>query len=270
MKTNVKPQILRTPQDMQTFRKQQAGVSCGFVPTMGALHAGHAELLDRSRNENQLSVLSVFVNPTQFNDPQDFQSYPSTWESDLKLAQAAGVDVVFAPLAQLMYPDEYSYQVSEKKFSTDLCGANRVGHFDGVLTVVLKLLQIVQPERAYFGEKDYQQLELIRGLQRSFFLPVEIVGVPTVREKSGLAMSSRNLRLTPTELALAPRFAEILRQSLTAEKAAVALTEMGFRVDYVKDVRGRRFGAAHLGTVRLIDNIPWPNELSEIEGGLLV
>lgn len=144
-------------------------VSVGFVPTMGALHFGHETLLRRAKSENDIVVLSIYVNPTQFNDKKDFEKYPVTWEQDLAVAQRAGVDAIFFPEYTEMYPDQYKYKITENDFSRQLCGAHRQGHFDGVLSVVMKLFQIVNPYRAYFGEKDYQQLRLIQGMVQAFF-----------------------------------------------------------------------------------------------------
>ena len=237
-----------------------AGTSVGFVPTMGALHAGHAALLKRARSENEMTVLSIYVNPTQFNQAEDFEKYPQTFESDLQVAEACSVDAILAPKdKQELYPDGYRYRVSENKFSKNLCGAHRPGHFDGVLSVVLKLFQIVSPTRAYFGEKDYQQLELIRGMQEAFFLPVEVIACETLRESSGLALSSRNMRLSPPELTLAPKLYQILKSQASSEEAARQLTVLGFEVEYLVDQDTssgkRRFVAAWLGKVRLIDNV---------------
>ena len=170
--------------------------SVGFVPTMGALHAGHRSLLERARAENDAVVLSIFVNPAQFNDPGDLERYPRTLEEDLALAGTL-VDHVLVPDPRDMYPDGYQYRVSEHGLSATLEGAHRPGHFDGVLTVVLKLLNLVRPDRAYFGEKDRQQLELVQGMVRAFHLGVAIVPCPTVRDPDGLAQSSRNRRLSP-------------------------------------------------------------------------
>lgn len=246
--------ILRSPAQLIEWRAKQSG-KLGFVPTMGALHEGHAELLKQARRENGTVVLSIYVNKTQFNDPKDFEKYPETWTQDLEIARECGVDAVFAPTFEGMYPDEYHYRVSEDALSRELCGAHRPGHFDGVLTVVLKLFQLVRPTKAYFGEKDYQQLSLIQGMVKAFFLDLQIVPVPTVREQDGLAMSSRNKRLSTEERAKAPRLAKILRESPDAKTAIERLTSEGFRVDYVEDRERRRFAAAFLGEVRLIDNV---------------
>ena len=228
--------------------------SVGFVPTMGALHAGHRSLLERARAENDAVVLSIFVNPAQFNDPGDLERYPRTLEEDLALAGTL-VDHVLVPDPRDMYPDGYQYRVSEHGLSATLEGAHRPGHFDGVLTVVLKLLNLVRPDRAYFGEKDRQQLELVQGMVRAFHLGVAIVPCPTVRDPDGLAQSSRNRRLSPAARAMAPEFPRILREARDAGSAARALEGAGFGVDYVEDRDGVRLGAIRLEDIRLIDNV---------------
>jgi pantoate--beta-alanine ligase len=222
---------------------------------MGALHEGHASLFRAARRECDVVLASIFINPTQFDDPRDFEKYPHTPEADAALMETAGVDVVFAPAVAEMYPNGTHYTVQESGLSRELCGAHRPGHFDGVLTVVLKLLQIAGAERAYFGEKDYQQLELVRGMAAAFFLATRIVGCPTVREPDGLALSSRNRRLAAAERALAPRFHHWLVAAPTPADAQKALAGEGFAVDYVEDRAGRRFGAVRLGDTRLIDNV---------------
>jgi len=234
--------------------REWAGRSIGFVPTMGALHAGHEALLARARNENDLVVLSIFVNPTQFNDPADLAKYPRTLESDLELARPY-VDAVLAPTPEEFYPEAYRYRVTENELSRRLEGAHRPGHFDGVLTVVLKLFNVVQPTRAYFGEKDWQQLQLVRGMAGAFFLPLEVVPCPTVRDADGLALSSRNRRLSPLGRAHAAVFPRVLREAPDAASAAAALRAKSFEVDYVEDQNGRRLGAVRLEGVRLIDNV---------------
>ena len=236
-----------------------SGKTIGFVPTMGALHPGHASLMKRARLENDIVVLSIYVNPTQFNNPEDLKKYPITIDSDRVIAAKAGVDCLILPLYEQIYPDAYRYKVSENDFSTQLCGAHRPGHFDGVLTVVMKLLNLVQPDRAYFGEKDYQQLQLIRRMTEAFFMPTEIVACPTLREEDGLAMSSRNLNLSADTRSKAPVLRKVLLEAATVEMARRNLTEEGFTVDYVEDIKMgltcRRFAAAFLGGVRLIDNV---------------
>ncbi len=230
------------------------GRSVGLVPTMGALHAGHASLLARARAENDRVVLTVFVNPTQFNDPGDLARYPRTLEADLGLARPF-VDVVLAPEPAALYPDGYRYRVTEQAHSAVLEGAHRPGHFDGVLTVVLKLFNLVQPQRAYFGEKDWQQLQLIRGMVAALLLPVDVVACPTVRDFDGLALSSRNRRLSPPARAHAAVFPQVLRAAATPAQAVAMLREKNFDVDYVEDRDGVRLGAVRMEGVRLIDNV---------------
>lgn len=246
--------VIESVQSMIQERKNMRG-RIGFVPTMGALHQGHETLLKKARAENDIVILSIFVNKTQFNDPNDFTKYPKTWEQDLSMAQKNQVDFIFYPQFEQMYPDGYHYRVIENDFSFKLCGKDRPGHFDGVLSVVMKLFNLVHPERAYFGEKDFQQLTLIKGMVQSYFLPLEIVSVPTVRESDGLAMSSRNVRLTAEERTKAPLIYKAITQCETSAEAEKYLNEQGFRVDYVTDIDGRRFVAARLGEVRLIDNV---------------
>ena len=240
-------------------RRARGAGATGFVPTMGALHEAHLSLVRRARTENARAWVSIFVNPAQFNDPRDLGRYPRTVEQDLEMLRGAGCDLVFLPRAQEIYRDGYRYRVTENEQSLTLEGASRPGHFDGVLTVVLKLLLLARPERAYFGEKDFQQLELVEGLVQAFFLDTRIVRCPTLREPDGLAMSSRNRLLTPAERALAPAFHRLLAESLAEHRqppdAAAALTRAGFEVDYVADHGGRRLAAVHLGKVRLIDNV---------------
>lgn len=226
----------------------------GFVPTMGALHEGHQSLFLTAVNENPVVVASIFVNPTQFNDPKDLEKYPRTLEKDIEMLSNSGVHILFLPESTEIYRDGYQYKIVESDLSTKLCGAFRPGHFDGVLTVVLKLLNIVQPRKAYFGEKDYQQLKLIEGMVKAFFMPIEVQACATIRESSGLAMSSRNKLLTEDELRLAPRLYGILKVEKDLTTARQKLESLGFKFDYVEDIGGRRFVAARLGSVRLIDN----------------
>jgi pantoate--beta-alanine ligase len=230
------------------------GQSVGFVPTMGALHAGHRALLEKARAENDRVVLSIFVNPTQFDDPADLKRYPRALEADLALAEGLA-DHVLVPEPREIYPDEYRYRMTEYTLSNRLEGAHRPGHFEGVLTVVLKLLNIVRPHRAYFGEKDRQQLDLVQGMVRALFMPIEIVPCPTVRDPDGVALSSRNRRLSPAARAQAASFPRILRHSPDAASASAALTAAGFGVDYVEDHDGVRLAAVRLEEIRLIDNV---------------
>ena len=251
--------MARVISDLREWRAARAALdldslSVGFVPTMGALHAGHRSLLERARRENDRVVLSVFVNPTQFDDPADLQRYPRTLPSDLALAGDL-VDLVLVPQPKEIYADSYRYRVTEGELSTRLEGAHRPGHFDGVLTVVLKLLNLVRPERAYFGEKDRQQLELVRGMAAALFLPVEIVPCPTVRDPDGLAMSSRNRRLSAAGRQRAAEFPRILQAAPDPLAARHDLAQAGFDVDYVQDDAGIRLGAVRIEDVRLIDNV---------------
>ena len=236
--------------------QRRAGLSLGVVPTMGALHDGHASLVRRSRAENDRTLVTIFVNATQFNDPADLERYPQTLDQDLAMLRHEGADAVLVPKYEDLYPDGYRYRVIESERSKTLEGALRPGHFDGVLTVVLRLLQIASAERAYFGEKDWQQLSLVRGMAKAFFLPTEIVGCPTVRADDGLALSSRNRLLSQADRRIAATFNRALIAASTPEDAALALRAAGFVVDYIVDEDGRRLGAVRLGGVRLIDNVP--------------
>lgn len=222
---------------------------------MGALHDGHLSLLGRARQENDLVVASIFVNPAQFNDKADLARYPRPLAGDIKKLESVGTDFLLLPSAGDMYPDGYSYRVTETRDSAGLCGAFRPGHFDGVLTVVLKLLNLVKADRAYFGEKDFQQYRLIKGMAAAFFLDTEIVPCPTLREDDGLAMSSRNLLLEPAHRELAPALYKALRAKGSPSEIKRRLAALGFKPDYVEQRWGRRFAAAKLGKVRLIDNV---------------
>jgi pantoate--beta-alanine ligase len=251
------PEVIHT---VAEWRKRRAAHRLarrrvGFVPTMGALHVGHGSLFEAARRECDVVLASVFVNPTQFDEAHDFEKYPRTLDADLALMARTGVDVVFAPSVAEMYPNGTRYTVEESELSRELCGAHRPGHFTGVLTVVMKLLMIADADNAYFGEKDFQQLQLVRGMCEAFFLPTEIIGCPTIREPDGLAMSSRNTRLSPDERSLAPMFHEVLERAMTPDIARAELEAAGFVVDYIEDRGRRRFGAVRLGPTRLIDNV---------------
>lgn len=232
------------------------GSSIGFVPTMGALHDGHLSLIQRARADNDRVVASIFVNPTQYDDPADLARYPRTLAADLEKAERAGADLVLHPSFDDVYRDGYRFRVTETELGRELEGAHRAGHFDGVLTVVLKLLNIAGADRAYFGEKDWQQYLLVRDMAAAFFLGTEIVPCPVVREPDGLAMSSRNVHLTPEERSIAPVFHRVLASGSPTDDMARALREAGFEVDYVERRDGRVLGAVRLGKVRLIDNVP--------------
>lgn len=244
--------ILRSVNECRNFLKSS---QVGFVPTMGALHAGHLSLVERARKENDLVVVSIFVNPTQFDNQEDLAKYPNTLAEDQEKLRSAGVDALFLPVFDELYADHYRYKILENELSHSLCGASRPGHFEGVLTVVMKLFQIVRPAQVYFGEKDWQQAELIRGMVDAFFVPVKMHVCPTLREADGLAMSSRNLRLGLNERNLAPNFYRVLSSAQSMTEARKELEGLGFRVDYLEELPGRRLGAVFLGEVRLIDNV---------------
>jgi pantoate--beta-alanine ligase len=260
--------------------RRRAGASIGLVPTMGALHAGHLRLIEQSVRETACTVVSVFVNPIQFNDAGDYRKYPRTLDDDARLCGDAGGEIVFAPANAEMYPRPQLTFVDVEGVSANLCGAFRPGHFRGVATVVLKLFNIVQPDVAYFGEKDAQQLAVIRRMASDLNLPLRVVGVPTVRESDGLAMSSRNRHLTAGQRQAAPA----IYQALLGARARIAggasdpvqvsreavsdLERQGLRVEYLEIVDpesiqpvGRIVGpvlvacAAWLGSTRLIDNV---------------
>lgn len=254
------PTIVSDPKSWQKQRKGLKG-TLGFVPTMGNLHEGHIELAKRARAENDHVIVSLFVNPTQFNQRSDYEKYARTFDADCKLLEAAGVDYILYPDEPAMYPDKYEVQVLEKTISKELEGEFRPGHFEGMLTVVLKLLNIAQADKAYFGEKDFQQLTLVKKMVEAFFIPTEIVPCPTIRQEDGLALSSRNGRLSPEQRKQATEISRLLKSSLSDEEVMKKLAESGFRPEYVATKWGRRLAAAWLGDVRLIDNVP----LSEVK-----
>lgn len=261
---------------------RRRGVSVGLVPTMGAFHEGHLSLIRRARRENDVAVVSVFVNPAQFGPGEDLSRYPRPWPRDKRLAAAARVDVVFRPPARGLYPADYGTWVDVEALSHPMEGAFRPGHFRGVATVVAKLFQLVLPTRAYFGQKDFQQLRVIQRMVRDLHIPVAVVPCPTVREKDGLAMSSRNAYLTPPQrrfaagIQLALQAAGEVIKSRSSVSSTAALRKAravlrripGARVDYLRvadpatlqpqaKVRGRVLVAAavRLGRARLIDNL---------------
>lgn len=247
---------LSSPQEIQSWRKETQGSSIGFVPTMGALHAGHISLIQKSKQQNEITVVSIFLNPTQFNSSKDFDSYPQTFEQDLEVLESQEIDILFLPESQDMYPDSYLFQIVENSLSQKFCGAHRPGHFQGMLTVVMKLFQLVRPNQAYFGEKDFQQLQLIKNMVEAFFLPINVIAVPTVREQDGLAMSSRNQKLNEDQRFLAQQFYQTLKELDSPLQTVKRLQDLGFEVDYVDDYNSRRLAAAIIGDVRLIDNVP--------------
>ena len=274
---------MRTVADLRKhialWRKGEVRV--GLVPTMGALHQGHMALVEAARAECDRIVASIFVNPKQFAPTEDLGSYPRREAADLEMLRSAGVDLVFIPALDEMYPPDFATLVRVSGLTEGLCGAHRAGHFDGVTTVVTKLLIQALPDTAYFGEKDYQQLTVVRRLARDLDIPVHIAGVPTVREPDGLALSSRNVYLSAEERRIAPNLARVLRSiaavlaqdpNAVAQEIAhgsAALQQAGFAVEYLEireaeslavtsevTASSRVFAAVRLGTTRLIDNMP--------------
>jgi pantoate--beta-alanine ligase len=251
-------QVWNTVAEWVDRRRALTAHSIGFVPTMGALHRGHAALVERCRRENEIVVVSIFVNPSQFNDPKDLERYPRPLGSDLELLDRLGVDEVFAPAASEIYPHGYRFRIEADGVKI-MEGAHRPGFLEGVMTVVLKLLNIVRADRAYFGEKDYQQLKTVADMVGEFFISTEIVFCPTVREKSGLAESSRNALLSAAARDKAACLYRALTTAASPTEARSMIEAEGLRVDYVEEHWGRRFAAAFLDGVRLIDNVPVSN-----------
>src|SRR5690625_2847545 len=191
--------IIRSVQTMEKEIAEQTDKTIGFVPTMGYLHEGHLALVEAAREENQLVVMSIFVNPLQFGPNEDFERYPRDEERDAKLAKETGVDLLFVPTVDTMYPEEVNIQVKVSKGTDVLCGRSRPGHFDGVATVLAKFFHIVEPTKTYFGLKDAQQFSVVHSLISQLNFPIQLVGLPTVREEDGLAKSSRNVYLSEKE-----------------------------------------------------------------------
>jgi len=279
----MKPELIReiAPLRAAIARRRPGASPIGLVPTMGALHAGHGRLIELARRDCGTVVVSIFVNPIQFNQAEDFKHYPRTLEADLDFCARLGVDLVFAPAEGEMYPAPPLAFVNVERLTDHLCGRFRPGHFRGVATVVMKLFMIVQPDRAYFGQKDAQQLAVVRRMVADLNVPVEIVAVPTVREADGLALSSRNLRLGDQER----QAAAVLYQGLEAARQAAAgglrsasrlkqiarevfATRSEVRIEYLEIVDGEMQPietvsegaliavAAWVGATRLIDNMP--------------
>ena len=269
--------------DVQRFveEKHNLGLKVGFVPTMGALHEGHLSLINRAKKDNDIVVCSVFVNPIQFNNPADLEKYPRTPEKDITKLEQAGCDAVFMPTAEEMYPNKVEDHYDFGDIEHVMEGACRPGHFNGVAIVVRKLFEIVNPNKAYFGEKDFQQLAIIKKMVRDLNMNLEIVPCPIVRENDGLAMSSRNVRLNETERAIAPKIFATLNDAIS-KKVSMTPAEMKeytlakyaeikeFDVEYVEITdeinlkslenwneceHARIFVALQLGPVRLIDNV---------------
>ena len=268
---------------MQELSRQlhAGGLTVGFVPTMGYLHEGHLELVRRAQMECDTVVVSIFVNPTQFNNREDFDKYPRDLAADTAMLEHVGADVLFMPQASEVYAPGAATHVHVEGLASHLCGPARPGHFDGVTTIVNALFNMVMPDVAVFGEKDWQQLQIVRRMVRDLHSPVKIVGVSTLREKDGLAMSSRNARLTESERTIAPVIHRALSAAVDAyrggerqsaallERARRVIDEAGaFRIDYLELVDGEALVpvetasdgsvmavAAFLGGVRLIDNV---------------
>lgn len=277
--------VLRDPVSMRAWSREQrlAGRIIGFVPTMGALHEGHASLMRAAVRANDVAVLSIFVNPTQFGPNEDYDAYPRTFDADRALAEEAGIAAIYAPTASSLYPAGYATYVDVERLGERLCGRSRPGHFRGVTTIVTKLFNAVEPDRAYFGQKDAQQCAIIRRMARDLDFGIEIVEMPTVREADGLAMSSRNRYLGEEDRRRALSLSQALaagrarleagerdpEQVLRAVRARIEETE-GVELDYaelvdadniepIDRVRGRVLlaVAARVGPARLIDNIQY-------------
>jgi len=276
-------EVIKSPSEMQQRASawRREGKVIAFVPTMGYFHEGHLSLMREGRERGDVLVVSIFVNPTQFGPGEDFDRYPRDMERDLRMAEEVGVDVIFAPTVEEMYPEGYQTYVEVEKVTKYLCGLSRPGHFRGVTTVVTKLFNIVKPHVALFGQKDYQQLITIQRMVKDLNMDVEIVGMPTVREEDGLAASSRNVYLSPEERKAAlslhrslrraeELFSEGVRESqrILEEVKKVLEAEPLVKIDYVhvcdpetlEDIEGP-IGeralvavAAKVGTTRLIDN----------------
>ncbi len=272
------PVVLTTPAEIARWRHEGR---LGLVPTMGALHAGHASLIDRAAAECDDVVVSIFVNPTQFNDPRDLERYPRPFERDLAVARHHGATAIYAPAVETLYPAGHTTTVHVAGITARWEGASRPGHFDGVATVVSILLNQVRPDRAYFGEKDWQQLAMLRRMSADLSLPGEIVACPLVRDDDGLALSSRNARLSPAEREAAlviPRTLEMMRAQVAAgERSVLTLLTFGgallageqrIRVEYLTIVDpatlepvetiiegARALVAARAGDTRLIDTM---------------
>jgi len=274
--------IYKTIKEMQAWASsvRQSGHSIGFVPTMGALHEGHLSLIRQARANNDRVVASIFVNPIQFNNPEDLEKYPRTLERDVELLSSAGCDVVFAPSVDEMYPEKVEKQYEFGELATVMEGAFRPGHFNGVAVVVHRLFDITMPTRSYFGEKDFQQLQIIKALVKNEHLDVEIVPCPISREDDGLARSSRNERLTPQMRKAAPYIYMVLKEAKNLATAHTAEQIIGFvnkkfedhpllKLEYFSinhaqnlqaikgEIKPESYGfiAVFAGEIRLIDNI---------------
>ncbi|MCX7116253.1 MAG: pantoate--beta-alanine ligase [Gammaproteobacteria bacterium] len=248
--------------NINTWRALRAAIpahqTLGFVPTMGNLHPGHLSLCAQSLAENTFTVVSLFINPTQFQHADDLTHYPRTIEADVQQLSDQGVHYCFMPTEPALYADHYRYRIEETVESLSREGQSRPGHYTGVLTVVMKLFQLMQPHHAYFGEKDYQQYELIRGMAEAFFMNITLRCCPTIREPSGLPYSSRNNRLSAKERYIAEEFARLFAQPSSLDNIRHELELAGIEVDYLETHQGRRYAAVKIGAIRLIDNRPDP------------
>ena len=233
-------QLIHTKKDLASFLAQERaqGKTVGLVPTMGALHQGHASLVKRSVTENDITVVSVFLNPTQFNDPTDLEKYPRTLEADCRLLEACGAQAVFAPSVKEMYPEPDTRHFSYPPTDSVMEGAWRPGHFNGGCQIVSKLFQAVEPDRAYFGEKDFQQIAVIRRMVADLGFKLEIVPSPVIREESGLAMSSRNTLLAADEKAIAPKIFQTMKASVALMGEKTVKEVHDFVVNEINSVEG--------------------------------
>lgn len=244
---------------------KEKGKKIGFVPTMGALHEGHISLVKVARQQADVVVMSIYVNPTQFGPSEDFSRYPRPWEQDVKMVEEAGVDILFAP-ENLYLPDASTF-VQEEKYSLGRCGGARPSHFRGVTTIVAKLFNLVQPTVAVFGQKDSQQCDVIEQMIRDLYFPVKIVRAPLIRDARGLALSSRNKYLSPAEYEVALNLSTVLHETIKTqgmtqkelESAARSRLKKvpGMKVDYVTWANGYLCSAVFVGKTRLIDNVPY-------------
>ena len=253
--------VIRDATAMQRWalRMREKRRRLALVPTMGALHQGHEMLIRRAREQADCLIVSLYVNPTQFAPNEDFNRYPRTEEADRRLCRRLGVDVLFCP--DTLYAEDSSTWVEEVVCSRGRCGTFRQGHFKGVATVVTKLFLICQPHLAYFGEKDAQQLDVIRRVVRDLYFPIKIVSVPTVRDADGVALSSRNLYLSDAEREDARIFAKLLKEAAQKKNATSWFKRnlskrKGIRLEYVEIAQGRLCAAVYVGRTRLIDNVP--------------
>lgn len=253
----------------ETLRAERAkGKRIGLVPTMGALHEGHASLVRRSVQENDITVVSIFLNPTQFNDPKDLERYPRTLDSDCAVLEECGAQIAFAPSVKEIYPEPDTRHFSYPPTDTVMEGARRPGHFNGVCQIVSKLFMMTDPDRAYFGEKDYQQIAVIRRMVADLGFRVEIVPCPVIREASGLAMSSRNTLLAPEEKAIAPNIYRILSES-KSQNLGVADTEQ-WVIDQLNSIPGLEVEYYNIVNGDTLANVTAWNEADSIVGCITV